>query len=83
MNQWITYPRLLRQLQPYAPDEVTLVGRTSLLSKMKAWYKDHPAFEGLEIKDWCKRLNDMDRCARPGSKIYKLSFEYTPKGVPL
>ena len=82
MDQWITYPQLLRQLKPYAaPDKVVQTGPTCLLLKIKAWYKNHPTFKGLDVKDWCKRLNDMDREARPGTKIYKLSFEYTPKNT--
>ena len=45
------------------------------------WYKDHPAFAGLAVKDWCRRLTTNINNAHnvQGCYVFKFCFEYTPK----
>ena len=63
-------------------DEVRHTGPGSLKQLIIAWFKDHPAFAGLEVKEWCRKLTDNDPQAPPRSQVFKFSFEYTPRGQP-
>ena len=77
-SQWVSYKRLVSLFQPYAPTEVWQHGPGNLKQLITDWYKEHPAFAGLEATKWCKLLKDKD--AKPGSSsmVSKFSFEYTP-----
>ena len=66
----------------HAPSEVRHAGPGSLKQLIIAWFKDHPAFAGLEVKKWCRKLTDNDPQAPPRSQVFKFSFEYTPGGQP-
>lgn len=80
MAQWVSYKELLRLFEPHA--EVRKLGPGNLKQLIAVWYKDDPAFAGLEISKWCKKLTDHDPLVPPRSQVYKFSFEYTPGGVP-
>merc|ERR1712008_421414 len=75
------YKQLLRLFEPHA--EVRQLGPGNLKQLITAWYKGHPAFAGLEVNKWCKKLTDNDPLVPPRSQVYKFSFEYTPGGSPL
>ena len=81
MAQWASYKQLLRVFEPHA--QVRQLGPGNLKQLIIAWYKSHPAFAGLEVNKWCKKLTDNDPLVPPCSQVYKFSFEYTPGGSPL
>ena len=66
----------------HAPSEVWQNGSGNLKQLIIAWFKDHPAFAGLDVKKWCRKLTDNDPQAPPRSQVFKFSFEYTPGGQP-
>ena len=70
--------KLVSLFQPFAPTEVWQHGHGNLKQLVTEWYKDDPAFAGVEVVAWCKLLKDKD--AQPGSTsmVSKFSFEYTP-----
>ena len=78
-SQWISYKKLVALFQPFAPTEVCQTGPGNLKQLITDWYKDDPAFAGVEVAAWCKLLKDKD--AQPGSSsmVSKFSFEYTPR----
>ena len=57
------------------------MGPGNLKQLITKWYKDHPAFAGLAVKDWCRRLttNINNTHNEPGCYVFKFCFEYTPK----
>ena len=77
MAQWASYKQLLRLSEPHA--EVRQFGPGNLKQQIIAWYSSHPAFAGLEVNKWCKKLTDNGTRGRC-SQVYKFSFEYTPGG---
>ena len=81
MVQWTSYKELLRLFEPHA--DVRKLGPGNLKQLITEWYKDDPAFAGLAVIKWCKKLTDYDPDAPPRSQVYKFAFQYTPGGVPL
>ena len=78
-SQWISYRRLVSLFQPFAPTEVWQHGPGNLKQLVTEWYKEHPAFEGLQPTAWCKLLKDKDVQPGTSSMVSKFSFQYTPK----
>ena len=78
MKQWVSYERLVRQLQPHAPAEVAQLGNIRLKQLITDWFTNDPAFVGLPFSAWCKLLKDKDPQDGPRRQIHKFSFEYTP-----
>ena len=81
MAQWASYRELLCLFEIHAPT-VRQTGPGNLKQLIIGWFKDHPAFAGLEAKKWCKKLTDNDPQAPPRSQVFKFPFEYTPGGQP-
>ena len=83
-SQWVSYQRLFRLFEPHAPMiDVWLFGPSNLKKLITEWYKLHPAFAGLEVSAWCKRLVEKHSQGGPGGYIYKFSFQhisYQPEG---
>ena len=72
-SRWVSYQRLFHLFQPHAPTDVWLMGPGNLKQLIIEWHKTHPAFAGVEVSVWCKRL------PQDNSVVYKFCFEYTPK----
>ena len=83
LAQWASYKELLRLFKPHAPSEARQLGPGNLKQLITAWYKHHPAFAGLEVSKWCKKLTDHDPLVPARSQVFKFSFENTPGGLPL
>ena len=85
-SQWVSYQRLFRLFQPLAPCEVWQKGPGNLKKLITEWYKGNPAFTGLALDTWCKRVASTDPQDHSGSVtssyIYKFCFEYTPRHFP-
>ena len=56
-------------------------GPGNLRLRIIEWYKDDPAFIGLDPRDWCKRVTSNDAPQNGSGKtyLYKFCFEYTPR----
>ena len=76
-SRWVSYQRLFHLFQPQLDARVAmhvwLMGPGSLKQLIIGWHKTHPAFAGVEVSAWCKRL------PQDNSVVYKFCFEYTPK----
>ena len=85
MAEWASYKQLRRLFEPHANklQEVRQLGPGNLKKLITEWYASHPAFAGLELNAWCKKLTDYDPQATPRSQVYKFCFEYTPGGQQL
>ena len=70
--------KLVSLFQPFAPTEVWQHGHGNLKQLVTEWYKDDPAFAGVEVVAWCKLLKDKDTQPGSTSMVSKFSFEYTP-----
>ena len=77
-SQWVSYKKLVSLFQPFAPTEVWQHGPGNLKQLITEWYKDDPAFAGVEVVAWCKLLKDKDTQPGSTSMVSKFSFEYTP-----
>ena len=80
-SQWLSYTRLFSIVQPYAPARVWKQGTGNLKQLVIEWCQHHPAYAGLELGEWCMRLNDDDRPVLPGVRqptVYKFCLECTP-----
>ena len=62
------------------PVEMARVGLDLCAPFSTKWYNDHPAFKGLTVNEWCKRLTSNTRDS-PGQRSYafRFCFECTPK----
>ena len=74
-SRWVSFNTLYRLFQPHNRAEVWLMGPGNLKQLITKWYKDHPAFAGLDVKQWCKRLSNNE--TQGGGYVYKFSFEHT------
>ena len=65
--------------QPHAA--VSQRGPGNLRLRIIEWYKDDPAFIGLDPREWCKRVTSKDAPQNGSGKtyLYKFCFEYTPR----
>ena len=77
-SRWVNFKTLFRLFQPHAPAEVWLLGPGNLKQLITKWYKDHPAFAGLDVNKWCKRQRNNNTQDGPGSYVFKFCFECTP-----
>ena len=75
-SRWVSLNTFYRLFQPHNRAEVSLMGPGNLKQLITKWYKDHPAFAGLDVKQWCKRLSNNE--TQGGGYVYKFSFEHTP-----
>jgi hypothetical protein len=73
VSRWVSINVLFRLFQPLAPGEVWLMGPGNLKQLITKWYNDHPAFKGLTVNEWCKRLTS-DKRDGPGQGSYTLKF---------
>ena len=78
-SQWVSYKKLVAQFQPWAPTEVWQHGPGNLKQLITEWFKEDPAFAGLEVSAWCKLLKDQDAPPGSTSMFSKFCFEYTPR----
>ena len=76
VSRWVSINVLFRLFQPLAPGEVWLMGPGNLKQLITKWYEGHPAFAGLDVKQWCKRLSNNE--TQGGAYVYKFCFEHTP-----
>ena len=76
MSRWVSFNTLYRLFKPHNREDVWLMGPGNLKQLITKWYKDHPAFAGLDVKQWCKRLSNNE--TKGGGYVYKFSFEHTP-----
>ena len=78
-SRWVSFSTLYRLLKPYKPAEVWLMGPGNLKQLITKWYKDHPAFAGLAVREWCRRLTT--NIPQDKRYVFKFCFEYTPNEV--
>ena len=81
MAQWASYKELSRLFDKHA--DVRRLGPGNLKQLIIAWYKDDPAFAGLAVDTWCRKLTDKDPAVPPLSQVFKFCFEHTPGGSAL
>ena len=75
-SRWVSFNTLFFLFGPDAG--VWLNGPGNLKQLITKWYKDHPAFAGLAVNKWCKRLtNNITQDGR-GGYTFKFCFEHTP-----
>ena len=75
-SRWVSFNTLFSLFGPDAG--VWLNGPGNLKQLITKWYKDHPAFAGLAVNKWCKRLtNNITQDGR-GGYTFKFCFEHTP-----
>ena len=80
-SRWVSLKALFRLFQPHAPMDVWLKGPGNLKQLITAWYQSHPAFAGLAVDQWCKRLTINDQQDGPGCHVFKFCFEYSGNGT--
>ena len=78
-SRWVSFDRLYQLFQPHAA--VSQRGPGNLRLRIIEWYKDDPAFIGLDPREWCKRVTSKDAPQNGSGKtyLYKFCFEYTPR----
>ena len=77
-SRWVSFKVLFCLFEPHAPGEVWLMGPGNLKQLIIKWYTDHPAYKGLAVTKWCKRLtNYMRDSSGQGSYTSKFCFECT------
>ena len=79
VSRWVSVNTLYRLFQPHAQGEVWLMGRGNLKQLIVKWYADHPAYKGLAVTEWCKRLTKKtpERLVQGPSGTCKFCFECT------
>ena len=76
-SRWVSLSTLYSLFHPHNRAEVWLMGPGNLKQLITKWYKDHPTFAGLDVKQWCKRLSNKEK-AHGGGYVFKFCFEHTP-----
>ena len=75
-SRWVSFTTLYRLFRPHNWEDVWLMGPGNLKQLITKWYEGHPAFAGLDVKQWCKRLSNNE--TQGGRYVYKFCFEHTP-----
>ena len=73
-SRWVSLNTLYRLFEPHNRGEVWLMGPGNLKQLITKWYKDHPAFAGLAVEQWCRRFTRDE--ARAGVTVFKFCFEH-------
>ena len=73
-SRWVSLNTLYRLFEPHNRGEVWLKGPGNLKQLITKWYKDHPAFAGLAVEQWCRRFTRDE--ARAGVTVFKFCFEH-------
>jgi hypothetical protein len=75
-SRWVSLNTLYRLFQPYNQGEVWLMGPGNLKQLITNWYKDHPAFAGLAVKQWCRRLSTRNEMRAGNVTVFHFCFEH-------
>ena len=75
-SRWVSFTTLYRLFRPHNWEDVWLMGPGNLKQLITKWYEGHPAFAGLDVKQWCKRLSNNE--TQGGRYVFKFCFEHTP-----
>ena len=67
-SRWVSFDRLYQLFQPHAA--VSQRGPGNLRLRIIEWYKDDPAFIGLDPREWCKRVTSKDAPQNGSGKTY-------------
>ena len=74
-SRWVSFNTLYRLFKPHNREDVWLMGPGNLKQLITKWYKDHPAFAGLAVEQWCRRFTRDE--ARAGNvTVFKFCFEH-------
>ena len=75
-SRWASFTTLYRLFQPHNQGEVWLMGPGNLKQLITKWYKDHPAFAGLAVEQWCRRLSTRNEMRAGNVTVFYFCFEH-------